>query len=148
MLPMTILVTAAFLAPKKEASRLLRALERSERRSAALRNKLIRMGQQPPPPREMPKAEVRIWMDGAFDMMHYGHVNAFRQGRALGTHLVVGVNSDASIAQCKGPPVMNDSERLGMIEACKFVDEVVPNVPYVMDAACAEVDLRRRELVH
>lgn len=45
--------------------------------------------------------EVRIWMDGAFDMMHYGHMNAFRQGKALGTHLVVGVNSDESIAKCK-----------------------------------------------
>jgi len=24
--------------------------------------------------------EIRIWMDGAFDLMHYGHMNAFRQG--------------------------------------------------------------------
>lgn len=76
--------------------------------------------------------EVRIWMDGAFDMMHYGHMNAFRQGKALGTHLVVGVNSDESIATCKGPPVMNDQERLTAVEGCKFVDEVVPGVPYVM----------------
>ena len=65
----------------------------------------------------MPQVEVRIWMDGAFDLMHYGHVNAFRQGRALGTHLVVGVNSDESITRCKGPPIMNDQERLAMIEA-------------------------------
>lgn len=76
--------------------------------------------------------EVRIWMDGAFDMMHFGHMNAFRQGKALGTHLVVGVNSDESIAKCKGPPVMNDQERLTAVEGCKFVDEVVPGVPYVM----------------
>lgn len=76
--------------------------------------------------------EVRIWMDGAFDMMHYGHMNAFRQGKALGTHLVVGVNSDESIAKCKGPPVMNDQERLTAVEGCKFVNEVVPGVPYVM----------------
>jgi ethanolamine-phosphate cytidylyltransferase len=61
------------------------------------------------------------------------HVNAFRQGRSLGTHLVVGVNDDESIARCKGaPPVMNDAERLAMVKGCKFVDEVVPNVPYVM----------------
>lgn len=40
---------------------------------------------------------VRIWMDGCFDLMHYGHMNAFRQGKALGTHLVVGVNSDETI---------------------------------------------------
>lgn len=45
--------------------------------------------------------QIRIWMDGAFDMMHYGHMNAFRQGRALGTYLVVGVNSDKSITECK-----------------------------------------------
>ena len=84
-------------------------------------------------PQRSPSRELRIWMDGAFDMMHYGHVNAFRQGRALGTHLVVGVNDDASITRCKGtPPVMNDDERLAMVGACKFVDEVVPKVPYVM----------------
>ena len=58
-------------------------------------------------------------MDGAFDMMHYGHVNAFRQGRSLGTHLVVGVNDDESITRCKGPPVMDNAERLAMVEACK-----------------------------
>ena len=32
-------------------------------------------------PEEKPKKEIRIWMDGAFDMMHYGHMNAFRQGK-------------------------------------------------------------------
>ena len=36
-------------------------------------------------------------MDGCFDMMHYGHMNAFRQGKALGTYLVVGINSDETI---------------------------------------------------
>jgi hypothetical protein len=32
-------------------------------------------------------------------------MNAFRQGRSLGTHLIVGVNSDETITACKGPPV-------------------------------------------
>lgn len=76
--------------------------------------------------------EIRIFMDGAFDVMHYGHMNAFRLGRSLGTYLIVGVNSDESITQCKGPPLMNDNERLTMVEGCKFVDEVVPNCPYIM----------------
>ena len=31
--------------------------------------------------------EIRIWMDGAFDMMHFGHMNAFRLGKALGIPL-------------------------------------------------------------
>lgn len=79
------------------------------------------------------KGEIRLFMDGAFDMMHYGHMNAFRLARSLGTHLIVGVNSDESIGQCKGPPLMNDQERLTMVEGCKFVDEVVPGCPYIMN---------------
>lgn len=76
--------------------------------------------------------EVRIWLDGAFDMMHYGHANAFRKGKVLGTYLIVGVNSDESIAECKGPPVLNDAERLAMVQSIKWVDEVVADVPYVL----------------
>ncbi len=79
------------------------------------------------------KKEIRIWMDGAFDMMHYGHMNAFRQGRALGTHLIVGINSDDSITKCKGKPVNTDHERCETVRACKWVDEVVTNVPYIMN---------------
>lgn len=78
------------------------------------------------------RKEVRIWLDGAFDMMHYGHMNAFRKGKVLGTHLIAGVNSDESIAECKGPPVLNMKERLAMVNAVKWVDEVVTDVPYVL----------------
>lgn len=79
------------------------------------------------------KTDVRIFMDGAFDLMHYGHMNAFRLGRSLGTYLIVGVNSDASILECKGPPLMDDQERLTMVKSCKFVDEVISDCPYIMD---------------
>lgn len=77
---------------------------------------------------------IRVWMDGAFDMMHFGHMNAFRQARALGTSLIVGINSDASIRACKGSsPVNTDEERTASVAGCKFVDEVVPDCPYVMN---------------
>jgi ethanolamine-phosphate cytidylyltransferase len=78
--------------------------------------------------------DIRIFMDGAFDLMHYGHMNAFRLGRSLGTYLIVGVNSDSSITMCKGAPLMNDQERLTMVKSCKFVDEVITDCPYIMDA--------------
>jgi ethanolamine-phosphate cytidylyltransferase len=80
------------------------------------------------------KKEIRIFMDGAFDLLHFGHMNAFRLARSLGTHLVVGVNSDESITKCKGAPLMNDQERLTMVSACKFVDEVLPGCPYIMSS--------------
>ena len=78
------------------------------------------------------KKEIRVFMEGAFDLMHFGHMNAFRLGKSLGTHLVVGVNSDESITECKAAPLMNDAERLAMVRSCKFVDEVVPDIPYIM----------------
>lgn len=76
--------------------------------------------------------EIRIWMDGAFDMMHYGHMNAFRQGKAKGTTLIVGVNSDETITACKGKPVTCEAERIATVRGCKWVDEVVEGVPYIM----------------
>ncbi|KAI9095508.1 hypothetical protein DFS34DRAFT_626090 [Phlyctochytrium arcticum] len=76
------------------------------------------------------KKPVRIWVDGCFDMMHYGHANALRQAKSLGDYLVVGVHSDAEIEKHKGPTVMNEEERYASVAACKWVDEVVPNAPY------------------
>jgi ethanolamine-phosphate cytidylyltransferase len=55
---------------------------------------------------------VRVYMDGCFDMMHYGHCNALRQARALGDELIVGVISDDEIKANKGPPVTPLHERL------------------------------------
>lgn len=82
---------------------------------------------------EHPKKEIRIFMDGAFDLMHFGHMNAFRLAKSLGNYLVVGVNSDRSITECKGAPLMNDEERLAMVQSCKFVDQVIQDCPYVMN---------------
>lgn len=76
------------------------------------------------------KKIVRVWADGCFDMMHFGHANALRQARSLGDYLVVGVHSDAEITKNKGPPVMNEEERYTAVEACKWVDEIVRDAPY------------------
>lgn len=57
------------------------------------------------------RKKIRVFLDGCFDMMHYGHANALRQAKALGDQLVVGVVSDEEIIANKGPPVMKDVER-------------------------------------
>nr|CAG8456238.1 1960_t:CDS:2 [Entrophospora candida] len=76
------------------------------------------------------KKVIRVWVDGCFDMMHYGHANALRQAKAMGDYLVVGVHSDMEIEAHKGPTVMKEEERYAAVEACKWVDLVVPNAPY------------------
>ncbi|KAJ3045566.1 Ethanolamine-phosphate cytidylyltransferase [Rhizophlyctis rosea] len=73
---------------------------------------------------------IRVWVDGCFDMMHYGHANALRQAKTFGDYLVVGVHSDAEIEKNKGPTVMKEDERYAAVAACKWVDLVVPNAPY------------------
>lgn len=73
---------------------------------------------------------VRVYMDGCFDLMHYGHANALRQAKALGDELVVGVVSDEEIIANKGPPVLSMQERLALVSGLKWVDEVIANAPY------------------
>uniref|UniRef100_A0A453FXZ5 ethanolamine-phosphate cytidylyltransferase n=3 Tax=Aegilops tauschii TaxID=37682 RepID=A0A453FXZ5_AEGTS len=73
---------------------------------------------------------VRVYMDGCFDLMHYGHANALRQAKLLGDQLVVGVVSDEEIVVNKGPPVLSMEERLTLVSGLKWVDEVIPNAPY------------------
>lgn len=79
-----------------------------------------------------PKAPgvVRIWVDGCFDMMHFGHANALRQASKLGTELFVGCHSDKEVMQYKGPPIMHAEERYEALRACKWVNIVVENYPY------------------
>lgn len=75
--------------------------------------------------------EIRVWVDGCFDMVHFGHANALRQAKKLGTKLIVGVHSDEEIAKHKGPPVFTSEERYKIVRGIKWVDEVVEDAPYV-----------------
>ena len=76
----------------------------------------------------------RVYVDGCFDMMHSGHMNAVRQAKliaeSVGGVLVVGVHTDAEIERNKGPPVMRDAERIALVAAVKWVDELIFDTPY------------------
>lgn len=47
------------------------------------------------------------------------------QAKALGDILVVGLIPDSEILRCKGPPVLDERERYLLVDAVKWVDEVV-----------------------
>jgi glycerol-3-phosphate cytidylyltransferase-like family protein len=49
----------------------------------------------------------------------------FLQAKALGDVLVVGLIPDREILRCKGPPVLNERERYLLVDAVKWVDEVL-----------------------
>lgn len=82
-----------------------------------------------PVPKKKPGV-IRIWVDGCFDMLHFGHTNALRQARNLGHELFVGSHSNEEVIQFKGPPIMDAAERYEALRACKWVDYVVEDYPY------------------
>jgi rfaE bifunctional protein nucleotidyltransferase chain/domain len=65
--------------------------------------------------------------NGAFDLLHVGHVRYLRGAKALGGRLVVAVNSDESVRALKGEgrPVMPAEERAEIVAALVDVDAVV-----------------------
>jgi len=119
-----------------DLERLRKELEEARARVAALESAYATALKGPPGLiAKVPGKPVRVFLDGAFDLTHFGHMNAFRQARLLGDQLIVGVNSSASVAECKGsPPVLTDEERQAVVAGCRFVDEIVPESPYIMTA--------------
>jgi len=84
----------------------------------------------------------RVYTDIVGDLFHHGHVNLLRRARALGDVLVVGVCGDDLVASYKRPPVMTLEERVAVVSACRYVDEVVPNCPCpVTEAFLREHDI-------
>jgi D-beta-D-heptose 7-phosphate kinase/D-beta-D-heptose 1-phosphate adenosyltransferase len=71
--------------------------------------------------------KVVVFANGCFDVLHAGHVKLLKEAKALGTELVVGLNSDASVARLKGHnrPVNKVSDRVAVLSALSCVDQVI-----------------------
>ena len=72
------------------------------------------------------------------DLFHYGHIEFLKKASALGDHLLVGICSDKAVQAYKRNPILNADERAASVAGCRYVDEVVPNAPWIMDAAWIE----------
>ena len=68
-----------------------------------------------------------VFTNGCFDLLHVGHLDLLRKSRELGDLLVVGLNTDRSIREIKGPlrPLITQHERARMLSALDAVDVVV-----------------------
>lgn len=70
--------------------------------------------------------EVVVFTNGCFDIIHPGHLELLERARALGTKLIVGINSDASVRRIKGSPrpYFSQDDRAATLKSLRFVDEV------------------------
>jgi D-glycero-beta-D-manno-heptose 1-phosphate adenylyltransferase len=68
-----------------------------------------------------------VFANGCFDLLHVGHIRYLAGARDLGDTLIVGLNSDDSVRQLKGPgrPLMPEEERAEILSAISFVDYIV-----------------------
>lgn len=68
-----------------------------------------------------------VFTNGCFDIIHFGHVNYLSRAANLGSRMVVGLNSDASVKKLKGDarPVQDETSRAHMLASMFFVDAVV-----------------------
>lgn len=68
---------------------------------------------------------MRIITFGTFDVFHIGHVNILERAKEMGSHLVVGVSSDALNVSKKGrPPIYDQNDRMQIVSSLHCVDEV------------------------
>ncbi len=68
-----------------------------------------------------------VFTNGCFDLLHIGHVTYLEEAATQGDVLFLGLNSDNSVRQLKGPtrPVRNQAERAAVLSALTHVDHVL-----------------------
>lgn len=68
-----------------------------------------------------------VFTNGCFDLLHLGHIDYLSKAADLGDKLVIGLNSDASIAALKGPgrPITDEKSRSILLASLSFVDAVI-----------------------
>ena len=67
-----------------------------------------------------------VLVGGCFDLLHYGHISFLIEAKKQGDVLIVGINSDKSVREYKGPnrPINPEEARSGVVAALEVVDYV------------------------
>ena len=74
------------------------------------------------------KNKIRVAVSGYFDPIHVGHLEYLRMAKELGDSLVVIVNNNYQCKLKKGKHFMDENDRVEIVKALRFVDEVFLSV--------------------
>jgi len=82
-----------------------------------------------------------VFANGCFDLLHVGHIRYLQKARALGDVLILGINSDASVAALKGKgrPLQPEAERAEILAALDCVDYVLLFDALTVDGILREI---------
>lgn len=70
----------------------------------------------------------RVCISGYFDPIHVGHLEYIKQAKGLGDYLIVIVNNDHQASLKKGRSFMREEERVELLKAIRWVDEVILSI--------------------
>jgi D-beta-D-heptose 7-phosphate kinase/D-beta-D-heptose 1-phosphate adenosyltransferase len=72
------------------------------------------------------KGKRVVFTNGCFDLLHLGHIRYLEGAKTLGDILVIGVNSDHSVQELKGPqrPILPEEERAEILSGLGCVDYI------------------------
>ena len=73
----------------------------------------------------MEGVQMLAYCGGTFDLLHPGHVRMLKWAKESFGHVIVAVNTDDFVTRYKAKPAQTLHERMEMLEACKYVDEVI-----------------------
>jgi cytidyltransferase-like protein len=90
------------------------------------------------PGRKENAAMIRVYADMVADLFHYGHIEFLRQASTLGDYVMIGINADDIAEAHKRRPVQRMEERIVSVAACQYVDQVIPNAPWVFNPTWIE----------
>lgn len=96
--------------------------------------------------RKMKKYKIG-YTTGVFDLFHIGHLNILRRAKEQCDYLIVGVSTDECVQNYKHKtPVIPFEQRIAIVEAIQYVDQVVPQTS--MDKMAAWEKLKFEALFH
>lgn len=73
------------------------------------------------------KSEKIVFTNGCFDILHRGHVEYLTKAAALGSKLVIGLNTDVSVKRLKGEsrPINDQEARAIILSSLIFTDRII-----------------------
>ena len=74
---------------------------------------------------------ITVLVDGVWDLFHQGHVELLKRAHDIYDKVIVGIASDDLVRSYKRDPIIQYEDRVKMLEACKYVDEIYHNAPVV-----------------